>query len=180
LEEIKCEGRRVRFESRIAELPNGAKVRVDKVHFPNSVAIVPLFTSDCSIVLLKQYRPAVNEWILEIPAGVIDPGEKPEETARRELEEEAGLKAKELVLAASGYVSPGYSTERMTLFIAVDPQPGIVSREEYEIITKEFRIRLEEALKMIKSNEIIDIKTILGIYIANHYCNNKERNDKMG
>ncbi len=170
MEEIKCKGRRVIFESSLRELPNGVKARIDKVVFPNSVAILPLFLDSCNIILIRQYRPAIEKWILEIPAGVIDPGEKPEETARRELEEEAGLKANRLVKIGEGYVSPGYSTEHMTLFLALNPSPGFIHREEHEVIERIVKINISEAIDMIAKGEIEDIKTILAVYAAREHC----------
>ena len=170
MEKIECKGRRVRFTSEPVRLPNGAVIRVDRVFFPNSVAVTPLYTGNCSIVLIEQYRPAVNDWVLEIPAGVIDPGEKAEEAARRELEEETGLRASRLVRVSSGYVSPGYSTEKMTLFLAPDPEEGEPRREEHEVIKKILRIPLDEAMEMIATGKIRDIKTILGIYAARYHC----------
>ncbi|MCE4620388.1 MAG: NUDIX hydrolase [Desulfurococcales archaeon] len=170
MEKVECRGRRVKFTSEPVKLPNGTVIRVDRVVFPDSVAVTPLYTGNCSIVLIEQYRPAVDDWVLEIPAGVIDPGEDAEEAARRELKEETGLRTSSLVKVASGYVSPGYSTEKMTLFLALDPEEGEPRREEHEVIKKTLKIRVDEALEMITTGKIRDIKTILGIYAAKYYC----------
>jgi ADP-ribose pyrophosphatase len=155
---IECKGRRVRFISETSELPNGNTILVDRVVFPQSAAVLPVFR-DGRVVLLRQYRPSINKWIIEAPAGVIDEGETPEETARRELEEEAGLVAGDLVKLGSGYVSPGYSTEFMHMFIAIDPSKGHQHLEEHEVIeVREYS--LHEAFEMIGKGEIVDVKTI--------------------
>lgn len=161
VEEVRCKGRRAEFWSGPVTLPNGVKVRVDRVRFPNSVAVLPLF-SDGSVVLLRQYRPAVGGWVIEAPAGVVEPGEDPRSAAVRELEEEAGLKAEpeSLIMVGEGYVSPGYSTEVMTLFIAVDPQEVQARPEEYEVI-ETVRMGLDEALARVR-----DVKTLLLLYAA--------------
>jgi len=174
-DKVVCKGRRVLFESAVEELPNGRRVRVDRVVFPNAVAVLPLFTSDCSVVLIRQYRPAPREWLLEAPAGVIDEGEAPEEAARRELEEEAGLRAVRLVRVGEGYVSPGYSTELLYFFLAPDPEEGDARPEDHEVITEKLRVPVGDALEMIRRGEIRDAKTILLILAAHSECGKSGR-----
>ena len=155
---VECRGRRVKFTAELAQLPNGKSVIVDRVEFPHSVAVLPVIGGE-RVVLLKQYRPSLKKWIFETPAGVIDPGEEPEEAAKRELREEAGLIANELLKVGEGYVSPGYSTEYMYLFIAPDPSKGSQSLEDHEVIElTEFT--LKDAVKMVREGRITDIKTI--------------------
>ncbi|GAB6147556.1 NUDIX hydrolase [Stetteria hydrogenophila] len=154
--EVSCRGRRVEFWSGVIRLPNGARVRVDRVKFPRSVAVLPVFR-DGSVVLVRQYRPAVDDWVLEAPAGTVEPGEDPRSAAVRELEEEAGLRADpgRLIEVGEGYVSPGYSTEVMSLFIALDPEESEARPEEYEVI-EAVRLPLREALARVR-----DLKTML-------------------
>jgi len=163
--EVSCRGRRVVFESFYETLPNGNRVLVDRVIFPNSVAILPVNRRTREVTLIKQYRPAINKWILEAPAGTLKPGEDPREAAVRELEEESGLIARELEEVGGGYVSPGYSTEFMKLYIAWDPIEGKPKREPHEVIEVE-RLSLDKALSMIPTGEIADIKTITLILLA--------------
>ncbi len=160
-EVVTCKGRRAELWSGFVTLPNGARVRVDRVKFPNSVAVLPLF-SDGTVVLLRQYRPAVEDWVLEAPAGVVEPGEDPRSAAARELEEEAGLRVdpRRLILVGEGYVSPGYSTEVMSLFIALDPEKSQARPEEHEVI-ETVRMGLSEALSRVR-----DVKTLLLLYAA--------------
>ncbi|MEB3851660.1 MAG: NUDIX hydrolase [Desulfurococcales archaeon] len=154
-----------KYEARVeeAELPGRGRMHVFRVAAPDSVAILPYFTSTGEVVLLRQYRPAVGSWIYEAPAGTIAPGESPEETAARELEEEAGLRPGRLELAARGYLTPGYSSEYMYLYIAWDPEPGRMAHEEDEVIEVR-RVSLAEALGMVERGDIGDVKTALLLY----------------
>jgi ADP-ribose pyrophosphatase len=168
---IECRGRRVRFTAELTKLPNGKSIIVDRVEFPNSVAILPII-NEKHVVLLKQYRPSLNKWIFEVPAGVIDPGEKPEEAARRELREEAGLIAGELIKIGEGYVSPGYSTEYMYLFIALNPGKARQSLEDHEVIElAEFT--LNDAVNMVEEGKITDVKTITLLFAATSILHRK-------
>ncbi len=160
---VECKGRRVRFQAGLEELPDGRRILVDRVLFPDSVAVLPVDV-DGSIILIRQYRPSPGAWLLEAPAGTVKEDERPEEAARRELLEEAGLEARELVKVGEGYVSPGYSTEKMTLYIA----RGLARREsrpeDYEAIEGTVRLSLDEALALVEEGEIRDVKTILLLY----------------
>jgi len=162
-----CRGRRVVFRAYEKTLPNGRRVLVDDVIFPNSVAVLPVYRGgEPEVVLVKQYRPTIDKWTLEAPAGTIMVGESPEEAAVRELEEEAGLRAETLEKVAEGYTSPGYSREYMTLFIAWEPRDSSMRPESYEVIEGRVRIKLAEALRMISRASITDVKTILLVYAA--------------
>ncbi len=163
--EVSCRGRRILFESFYEILPNGVRVLVDRVTFPNSVAVLPIIRSSREVVLVKQYRPAIGKWILEAPAGTIKQGEDPREAAIRELEEETGLIARELEEVGGGYVSPGYSTEFMKLYIAWDPATGKPRREPHEVMDV-IKLNIDEALNMVYKGGIEDIKTITLIHIA--------------
>lgn len=146
------------------ELPNGVSHLIDRVVFPNSVAVIPAYRGEREVELIEQYRPSIDRWLLEAPAGTISEGEDPREAAKRELAEEAGLYAEDLVEVGRGYVSPGYSTEFLRLYIAWDPQRGPPNREKYEVIKRVVRLSVEEAVKKIESGEIEDLKTILLIF----------------
>ena len=149
------------FESRMERYPDGRRVRVDRVIFPNSVAVLPFYSSSCEIALIEQYRPSIRSFLLEAPAGTISEGEDPAEAALRELAEEANLRPTRLEQVALGYVSPGYSTELMHLFIAWDPEPAKGTAESYELIVGTRKLGLSEALEMIRNGHIKDVKTIL-------------------
>ena len=173
-ERVECRGRRVVFVSDVETLPNGRVSRVDRVLFPSSVTVLPLDEESCRVTLLRQYRPAIGEWILEAPAGVIDDGELPEEAARRELEEEAGLSPSKLVKLGEGYTSPGYSTEYMHIYLALNPVATRSNPEDYEVISGVVEYGLDKAISGILKGEIRDIKTILTIYGAYRYCSTRQ------
>ncbi|MEM4426020.1 MAG: NUDIX hydrolase [Acidilobaceae archaeon] len=160
---IKC--RRVSLECREEVLPNGIKMFVDRVVFPKSVAVLPIWRKERTTVLVRQYRPAVREWLLEAPAGTQKEGESPEEAALRELKEEAGLTTKELERVNEGFVSPGYSTEYMTLFIAWDPEPSDGVPEPHEVLER-LVVSLDEAFELLRKGKIRDLKTMLLLMIA--------------
>lgn len=168
---VECRGRRVTFTSRLEELPNGARIRVDRVVFPRAVTILPLSRRDCTLYLIRQYRPAVGEWLLEAPAGVIDSEESPTEAAARELAEETGLHGGKLVKIAEGYMSPGYSTEYMYIYLALDPEHGEARPENYEVIEELVKLSITEALSMIREAKIRDLKTVYSIIASKDYCN---------
>ncbi|MEB3787380.1 MAG: NUDIX hydrolase [Desulfurococcales archaeon] len=170
---VECKGRRVRFQAGLEELPDGRRILVDRVLFPDSVAVLPV-DGDGGIILIRQYRPSTGEWLLEAPAGTIKEGEAPEEAARRELLEEAGLEASELVRVGMGYVSPGYSTEKMTLYIARGLKPGEARPEYYEAIEGTVKLGLDEALTLVEKGEIRDVKTILLLYALKALSGDKE------
>jgi len=155
-----------KFTAEIHEalLPTGIRKRFFRVRAPDSVTVLPI-RGDGSVALLRQYRPAIGRWIYEAPAGTMEPGEDPETTALREVEEETGLVPSKLELVASGYVSPGYSTEYMHFYLAWDPSEGRASPDEDEVLEVHW-LRLEDALGMIRRGEIADVKTALILLIA--------------
>lgn len=140
------------------KLPSGREVQVEVVEYPGAAVILPLLDGG-SVVLVKQYRPAIGRWIYELPAGTIMPGENPECCARRELEEETGYKAGRLAKMFSMYTAPGYSTEVLHSYLAERLERGEVRLEEDEELAVE-AIPLGEAIEMVRRNEICDGKTI--------------------
>lgn len=165
-EEIIYRGRRVTLTKRFYTFNNEEFIR-EIVVFGQSVAILPFKDMD-QVILIEQFRPSQNKWILEVPAGVIEENEKPEETAERELIEEIGYKPNKLVKMASIYMSPGYSDEILHIYIALDltrigekPEKGELIR----IVTMNFN----EALKKILEEDIVDAKTLLAFLLAKIY-----------
>ena len=98
-------------------MPSGRKTVREVIEHPGSVIVLPV-TVDDDILLIRQYRYAVDERVIELPAGLIDPGEEPEIAARRELEEETGYEAGEVRLLGSAYASPGYTRELSHFYVA--------------------------------------------------------------
>jgi len=158
----KCKGNVVLFEVFEEEIGK-TKNKKDVVKFPRTVGILPLIGKD-KIVLIRQFRFPINKEIWEIPAGKLDRGEKPEIGAKRELKEETGYEAKELKKIGEFYLSPGYSTEYMYLFLARGLKKGEQSLDRGEKIKEVKIFSRKEVLKMIKSRKIVDAKTILALF----------------
>ncbi len=131
------------------------------VHHPGGVAAIPVL-DDGRLLLIRQFRYPIGKFILELPAGKLDSGLPPLETMARELEEEAGYRAGELIPVFSFYTSPGISDELIHFFIARNLTRCAQRPEEGEHITVE-AISAEECLQKIGTGEISDGKTILGI-----------------
>ena len=137
---------------------DGGVMELDVVEHRNSVTVLPL-DKEGNIWFVKQYRHPVGDFLLELPAGVIETGETQAECANREIQEEIGMRAGRLVEVGGFYLVPGYSTEFMYVFLANDLTPSTLEGDEDEIIEVE-RIRLEEAYRMAESGLIRDVKTI--------------------
>jgi ADP-ribose pyrophosphatase len=152
--EALCSGVRVRLEE-LRFSYNGAEFRADRVAFGSSVAVLPVL-DDGSVILERQWRPAINSWVLEAPAGRIEEGETPEEAARRELEEETGYKASRLTKAYEAYVSPGYSDEVQHGFIA-EGLSRVGQRLDPGEVIRLVTLRPEEVARA----EVHDLKTLL-------------------
>ena len=134
------------------------------VSHDGSAVIVPVF-ADQTVALVKQYRHAAEKYLWEIPAGSLEKGENPEEGAKRELEEEVGATAGKLELLSEFYVSPGFLSEKMFVFLATDLTETSQKLEADELIELE-RFTFERAFKMIRVKEIQDAKTIVGLILA--------------
>ncbi len=140
------------------------------LHKP-AVAIIPVIENK-KIILVKQARPVINKNIWELPAGIIDKNETPYRAAKRELEEETGLKAKKMKKIGAFYSSPGFTDELTFFFIGKN---FIKTRQKLDkdenIILKTFTIK--RLLKMIKENKLTDAKTVLGILWTVSYLNSQ-------
>lgn len=155
------------FEEDIA-LPDGRLSRISRIEHNDTVAIVPL-AQDGRVVLIRQYRPAVRKYLIEIPAGTIDHDEEdPKTCAERELAEETGFKPGRLVKLFEGYLVPGYGNEYMHYYLALDLYPSYLPADEDEAIEL-VPTALEDALSRVRSGEIVDSKTALGLYLADGY-----------
>jgi ADP-ribose pyrophosphatase len=151
---------------RSIEAPDGTPFNRFVVEHPGAVAVVPLIGGD--VVLLHQYRAAVGERILEIPAGRLDVrGEPPDVAARRELQEETGFVASGLVHLTDLWTAVGFSNEQISLFLAEDIKEGARSPIGPEELDAEIiRMPFDEALDLVVSGEIRDAKTVVGILLV--------------
>ncbi len=134
------------------------------VHHPGSAVIVPAF-EDGTVALVCQYRHPAVRYLLEVPAGTLNRGERPEEGAARELEEELGFVAGRLEKLSEFYVSPGFCEEKMWIYLATEMVETKQQLEEDEIVDV-VRLPFSQALEMISAGEIEDAKTIIGLMLA--------------
>ncbi len=145
-------------------LPNGAVVDLEILRHPGAAAVVPLH-DDGTVTLIRQHRHAAGGLIWEIPAGKLDPGEAPADCARRELEEEAGLRAGAIRPLPAIWTTPAFTDEVIHLFVATELLPVATRLEHDEVITTA-RIPLEEARRMVRDGEIRDAKTICALMLC--------------
>ena len=134
------------------------------VHHNGSAVRVPIF-DDGTVALVRQYRHPAVRYLLEVPAGTLAKGERPEIGAARELKEELGLVAERLEKLSEFFVSPGFCEEKMWVYLATELSEGEQALEDDEIIDV-VRLPIAEALEMITSGEIEDAKTIIGLMLA--------------
>jgi ADP-ribose pyrophosphatase len=150
-------------------LPNGVHTEIAFVRHPGSSVIVPLF-EDGIVGLIKQYRHPVNDYIFEIPAGTMKPGENPQDCAKRELEEEIGYVAGQIIGLGWTYLLPAYSSERSYVYIAKDLTKTSQKLDHDEII-QVYNFSMPEIVDMIDQDKIVDALSILAIYRAMRYLN---------
>ena len=154
-------------------LPNGKQTRQNWVSHKPTVAIVAV-NENKEFLLIKQYRNAVKQDLLEIPAGSMDrEGESPQSCARRELAEETGFQARSFVKLFAGYLLPGYCDEYMYFFLARDLYPELLPPDSDEFIAL-VPTEISLARKLVENGEIFDAKTALGIILADKYLNGEK------
>ena len=134
------------------------------VHHNGSAVIVPVF-DDATVALVKQYRHPAVRYLLEVPAGTLAKGERPDAGAARELKEELGLVAARLEKLSEFFVSPGFCEEKMWVYLATELSEGEQALEDDEIL-EVVRLPIADALEMITTGEIQDAKTIIGLILA--------------
>jgi ADP-ribose pyrophosphatase len=134
------------------------------VHHSGSAVIVPIF-DDGTVALVKQYRHPAARYLLEVCAGTLAKGERPDIAAARELKEELGLVAARLEKLSEFFVSPGFCEEKMWVFLATELSQGAQALEDDEVL-EVVRLPIADALEMITSGEIEDAKTIIALILA--------------
>jgi len=142
-------------------MPDGTVHYREVVRHPGAVTILPV-ASDERICFVRNYRAAVDEVLVELPAGTLEPGEEPFECARRELAEETGYRAGRLQLMTTFYMSPGVLDERMHLYLATQLTAGPTSLDAGEQI-EPLLATWDEALEMARDGRIRDSKTLAGL-----------------
>ena len=152
-------------------LTNGITVDLDMVDHPGASAMVP-FSDKSTIVLIRQYRHAIGEFIWEIPAGTLDSDETPLECAKRELIEETGFSANMWQRMGEITPVPGYSNERIHMFLAANLVSSEQNLDKDEMLNVH-KVKIDDAIEMIHTGKIQDGKTIAGLFLATHWLKEK-------
>ena len=167
-EEVVHRGPVVRVARATITGPSGETYEREVVHHPGAVAVVPVLDDGRTVVLVRQYRSALDALVLEIPAGKCDvDGEAPEVTAARELEEEVGYRAAAMERLGVIHNSPGFSDERVVIFLAEQLQAGTAAphgiEEEHMAVE---HVSLDDADQLIADGHVTDAKTVVGLLLA--------------
>lgn len=157
------EGKVVKLKVDKVLLPDGKQSEREVINHPGAVAIIAV-TPQNRLILVRQFRKALEKTILEIPAGKLEAGEDPVQCARRELQEETGYFAANFNPVVSFYTSPGFADEHLHLFWADDLQAGEVNLDQDEFVEL-VEYSLDECLEAIQSKEICDAKTVLAVHL---------------
>lgn len=162
-------GRLLSIDEETVRTPAGIEITLELVRHPGAAAVVPLLSeptdADPHVLLIHQYRYAAGGRIWEIPAGVLEPGEEPESCARRELAEETGARATHVEHLTTIYTTPGFTDERIHLFLATGITAGSAAPEADELIEVQSR-PISEVLRMIRDREITDAKTVAALLLV--------------
>ena len=144
-------------------LPHGPTVKIDIVRHPKSVVLIPVPETG-HVILIRQYRHAIGQWLWELPAGSVDEGESPEHAAKRECHEEIGQVPDTIVRLGALYPTPGYCDEEMIFFRLSgleEPREAAARDEDEDIEARTFALR--DAREMVRRGEITDMKTVVGL-----------------
>jgi ADP-ribose pyrophosphatase len=166
--EILFQSRLFHVEKRFQTGRSGQQLERHVIVHPGAVGIVPIL-DDGRVVLLRQYRAAVDSYLIEIPAGTLEPNEVPTITARRELIEETGYRAEKIEPMIVIYSSPGILREKLHIFTAIGLTPGETALEDGEDI-QHLIVTWNEIRGMLARGEISDAKTLIGLqhYMLTH------------
>ncbi len=160
-------GRAIRVRVATVRKPDGTETTREIVEHDGVIAAIPIDTED-NVLLVRQYRTPAGRDLLEIPAGGIDPGEDPEATVIRELQEEIGYKPGKLVRGGGFFSAPGYATEYLHVYLATDLTPGRLHAEDTDEIEL-VKVPLTEVRGLISSGKIEDAKSIAGLLMYLEY-----------
>ena len=164
--EVKFDGKLIKLTYDIADV-NGKEAWREVVHHPGASAVVAI-DEDNRIIMEKQFRYALNDYLLEIPAGKLDAGEDPLVCAKRELEEETGIIASEWISLGTIATSPGFCNEVIHLYVAKGLSKGEIHWDEDEYVEVE-RYTFDELLQRIKEEKIKDSKSLSALLLAMPY-----------
>ncbi len=162
--DIAFDGKIVRVRVDAVGLPGGRESTREVVEHAASVVIVPV-DADGNVLLVRQFRYPVGHSLLEAPAGGVETGESPDDSAQRELQEETGYASRGLLALGGFWMSPGYCTEYMHAYLARELVPSQLNPDEDEDITVE-RVPIDRIKKLVRWGEIKDAKTVAALYMA--------------
>lgn len=154
-------GRLLEVTRKKARLPNGYRLTLEVIKHPGAALIVPFLSRD-KIILLRQFRPVINKYLYELPAGTLNKGESHLACARREIKEEAGYSARKFIRLGFIYPAPGYTTEKIVIYKAQGLKKTGVFTEKDEVITAQ-EVTKKEVARIFKSEELTDAKTICAL-----------------
>lgn len=166
-------GRALKLRVDTVRMPDGRETTREIIEHSEVIVVVAVDEKD-NVLLVRQYRSPVGKELLEIPAGGIDDGEKPEEAVRREMQEETGFLPRKLVKLGGFYSAPGFCTEYLHLFLATDLVLSRLHAEDTDEISLE-RVPVKEIPAMLASGKFEDAKSIAGLYMYLEYL---KRNTK--
>ena len=159
-------GRVVNLDLDTVRFPDDSSGQLEILRHPGAAAVVPFLDppggADPQVLLIRQFRHAADGFIWEVPAGRLDSGEPPESCAARELQEETGMRALRLERLTTIYTTPGFTDERIHLFLADGLEPGAEHREPDEFMELH-TLRWSRVLGMIERGEIVDGKTLVSL-----------------
>lgn len=160
-------GRIVTVKQDIAKLHNGNEVYREVVEHPGGVTVIPI-DEDGNVVAVRQFRYPFKKETLEVPAGKLEYGEDPLDCAVRELSEETGITAGRMISLGSIYPSPGYCSEILHIYLALDLHYGQAHPDENEFLNV-LKVPLEEFTNMVMRDEVRDAKTVVAVLKAEKY-----------
>jgi ADP-ribose pyrophosphatase len=161
---IRFKGKLISLVTDTRRLPNGTRVRLEIIRHPGASLIVPFLDKD-RIVLLRQFRPVINAYLYELPAGTLDKKETPRACARREIVEETGYRARRVTRIGCVYPVPGYSTEKIIIYRAEGLRKQ-KSRTEADEVIEAFPASRRQVRRLFKKGKIIDAKTICALALC--------------
>jgi 8-oxo-dGTP pyrophosphatase MutT (NUDIX family) len=167
--ELKFQGKVIAVSVEDVVLPNGETMRLERIHHPGG-AVVAALNEQMEVCLLKQYRYIAGDWLWELPAGKIDNGEAPEFTAKRELREEAGVEAAKWRKLGYAYSSPGLFEEVLHFYFATELVQKTPRFDPHEVIEIHW-LPIEKVYEMLERGEIVDGKSMIGLYRLRHILN---------
>jgi ADP-ribose pyrophosphatase len=165
--EIILQGRAFKFRRDYLKTPDGRETRLEIIEHGGSVVLIPI-DDDGNLLFVRQYRHAVGEDLLELPAGTRDGDEPFEECAAREIREETGMQAGKLQKVGEFYLAPGYSSEFMVVFLATGLKDNPLDADDDEFLQLE-KIPLKKAIQMAEQGDIPDAKSLAALLLAKPY-----------